>query len=125
MAGMTTRERMLKMLAHREADRVPVTDGPWGSTLERWRREGLPRDAPWQDYFGLDCFRGIGVDNSPRYPAQLVEETEEYRVPGASWRWPRNWDRMGSGIRRRGRLTPRQGLARRKGTALGIPAPGS
>lgn len=44
------------MLAHQEADRVPITDGPWNSTLERWHREGLPAGMHFADYFGLDLW---------------------------------------------------------------------
>ena len=65
---MTTRERMKRMFEHREADRVPVIDSPWGSTLERWYREGMPKGMSFSEYFGLDNIASIGVDNSPRYP---------------------------------------------------------
>jgi len=41
------------MFEHRTADRVPVTDSPWGATVERWRREGMPKDALISDFFGL------------------------------------------------------------------------
>ena len=82
---MTTRQRMTRMFEHRDADRVPITDSPWGSTLARWRREGLPEGVPWSEYFGLDHFAGIGVDNSPRYPVRTIEETEEYSITTNSW----------------------------------------
>ena len=85
MAAMTTFERMTRMYEHREADRVPVTDGPWGSTIERWHREGLPKDVSYVDYFELDNFAGIGVDNSPQYPSQVIEETEEYVITTTDW----------------------------------------
>ena len=45
MKIMTTHERMKRMMEHREADRVPVFDGPWAATLERWHREGLPENV--------------------------------------------------------------------------------
>ena len=32
---MTTQERMTRMYQHREADRVPIIDSPWGSTIAR------------------------------------------------------------------------------------------
>jgi uroporphyrinogen decarboxylase len=82
---MTTHQRMTRMLAHQEADRVPITDGPWGSTLERWRREGLPPDVHFADYFDLDRFPSIGADNSPRYPQRTVEETDEWVVRTTAW----------------------------------------
>ena len=61
MAQMTTHERVSRMLEHREADRVPITDDPWGPTLERWRREGLPAGVDWSEHFGLDHFATIGI----------------------------------------------------------------
>jgi len=86
MAGtMTTHERMTRMFAHREADRIPITDSPWGATIERWQREGLPKGQSFVDYFGLDQFRHIGVDNSPRYPERLIEETDAYTVRFSRW----------------------------------------
>ncbi len=78
MDTMTTHERMARMYAHQEADRIPVTDSPWGATIERWQREGMPEDVSYVDYFGLDKIAHFGVDNSPRYPARVVEETDEY-----------------------------------------------
>ncbi len=59
---------------------VPVTDGPWDATVARWRREGLPAGVSYEDYFGLDRFVTIGVDNSPRYPVRELERTAEYVV---------------------------------------------
>ena len=85
MAEMTTNERVTLMYRHREADRVPVTDIPWNSTVERWRREGMPKDVPYDEYFALDLFKGFGVDNSPRFPESVVEETDEYVIKTTSW----------------------------------------
>jgi len=82
---MTTHERMKRMLEHREADRVPIIDGPWATTLERWRREGLPADIGFVDYFDLDRFEGLGLDNSPHYEERTIEETEEYRITTTGW----------------------------------------
>ncbi len=44
MTIMTSRERFARMYAHEEADRIPIIDGPWQTTLRRWHREGLPTD---------------------------------------------------------------------------------
>ncbi|HEY3281025.1 MAG TPA: uroporphyrinogen decarboxylase family protein [Armatimonadota bacterium] len=77
---MTSKERFARMFAHQEADRVPIIDGPWGATVERWRREGMTEGMSFVDYFGLDHVAGIGVDISPRYPVAVLEETDEYRV---------------------------------------------
>ena len=82
---MTSYERFRRMFAHQEADRIPVIDSPWGATIERWQREGMPKDVSYVDFFGLDKVAAIGVDNSPRYPGGVVEETEEYVIYRDSW----------------------------------------
>ncbi|MGQ9662862.1 MAG: uroporphyrinogen decarboxylase family protein [Kiritimatiellia bacterium] len=82
---MTSYERIKRMYEHREADRIPVMDSPWESTLERWRREGMPPDIHFAEFFGLDRVATIHVDNSPRFPSSVVEETEEYIVETTSW----------------------------------------
>jgi uroporphyrinogen decarboxylase len=85
MKPMTTLERMTRMYAHQEADRIPITDSPWNTTLERWHREGMPEGVDYIDYFGLDRLAHISVDTSPRFPARVVEETEAYIVRTTSW----------------------------------------
>jgi len=95
-AELTTNERMRRMYEHREADRIPVTDSPWASTVERWRREGMPGDADPADFLGMDGFRSIFLDSSPRYPARLVEETDEYTVTTTGWGATlKNWKHAG------------------------------
>ncbi len=96
MAAMTTHERLSRMYAHKEADRVPVIDSPWSSTIERWRREGMPKGADCVDYFDLDRISSIGADNSPRYPERVIEETSEYRTHTTPWGVTmRNWRHSG------------------------------
>ncbi len=85
MAEMTSHERFKRMYEHREADRVPITDSPWAGTVRRWHREGMPEDVAWQDYFGVDKVASIGVDNSPRYPEEVVEETDEHVISTTRW----------------------------------------
>jgi len=85
MAQLTSHERFRRMYEHREADRVPIVDGPWEATIERWRREGMPEDVSFVDYFGLDHMAHIGVDNSPRYEARVIEETDTCVVKTTSW----------------------------------------
>ena len=82
---MTTKERFSRMYTHREADRVPIIDGPWAGTIRRWLREGLPADRSWVDYFELDHVAGIGADISPRYPTHVIEETERYVISTTPW----------------------------------------
>jgi uroporphyrinogen decarboxylase len=84
-AKMTTHERFTRMFEHRPADRVPVDDAPWGATIERWHREGLPEGVSWVDYFDLDKVATIGVDNSPRWPVKVLEETDQYTISTSPW----------------------------------------
>ena len=49
---MTTWERFKRIYEHKEADRVPFVDGPWAGTVRRWRKEGMPANVDWRDYFG-------------------------------------------------------------------------
>jgi len=35
MYKMTSHERFTRMFEHREADRVPVVDSPWGTRLSK------------------------------------------------------------------------------------------
>ncbi len=82
---MTTYERMKRAFEHREADRVPITDGPWAGTIRRWQNEGMPKDADWRDYFGIDKIEGIGCDITPRYECRVIEETDRYVISTTPW----------------------------------------
>jgi uroporphyrinogen decarboxylase len=97
MTAMTSRERFKRMYEHREADCVPVIDSIWGATIERWQREGMPKDADCVDYFGLDRVGGIWADNSPRFEVKILEETDEYKIHTTSWGLTqRNWKHAAS-----------------------------
>lgn len=85
MATMTSHERFTRMFEHRQADRIPIIDSPWSSTIERWHREGMPADVDYVDFFGLDATAYIGADNSPRYEAKTLEETDEYVIYTTAW----------------------------------------
>jgi uroporphyrinogen decarboxylase len=85
MKELTTRERFQRMFAHQEADRVPIIDSPWAATVERWQKEGMPRDVAWEDFFGLDKVITIKPDNSPRFPQKTLEETAEYTIYTSEW----------------------------------------
>ena len=83
--AMTSHERFTRMFQHREADRVAMWDFPWPGTLKRWRREGMPADVSYEDYFDVDKVSRVVVDNSPRYPERIIEENEEFRTFTTSW----------------------------------------
>jgi len=82
---MTSRERFKRMYEHREADRVPITDGPWAGTVRRWNREGMPEGVDWREYFGVDIIRGIAADNTLRLEQKVIEETDEYVISTTQW----------------------------------------
>ncbi|MBP3627139.1 MAG: hypothetical protein J6J39_03710 [Clostridia bacterium] len=82
---MTTWERVKRMYEHKEADRVPIIDWAWEGTLLRWEREGMPKGMDWRDYFDVDKIAEITVDNSPRYPKVIVEETDRYTIATTPW----------------------------------------
>ena len=82
---MTTRERMTRMYEHREADRVPIIDLPWESTIARWKREGMPEGAEQTEFLDVDRVQMIATDNSPRFPMEVIEATDEYQVYTTKW----------------------------------------
>ena len=82
---LTSKERIQRIFNHQEADRVPIADVPWDSTIARWHREGMPKDVEWEDYLEVDTIRHILPDNSPRYPITVIEATDEYRIYTTPW----------------------------------------
>lgn len=77
---LTSKERMIAALEHREADRVPIRENFWKATLNRWRAEGLPTDTNHEEFLGLDCINTVNVEWSLRLPEEVIEETEEFVV---------------------------------------------
>ena len=82
---MTSHERFKRMFEHREADRMPIMDYPWGATIERWHAEGMPEDIHFTEYFDIDSVPHIQPDTSPRFEDKTVEETDEYVVTTTRW----------------------------------------
>ena len=81
---MNSRERVKLSLHHREPDRVPIHDGPWQATIDRWRTEGLPSGVSPADYFGYEL-AGVGPDISPQFPVEVISEDDEYIVERNSY----------------------------------------
>ena len=76
---MTSQERINLTLQHREPDRVAIYDSPWGTTIRRWREEGLPAGIHPQDYFDYEIVnvgfsRGLGLE------PEVIEETDDYTI---------------------------------------------
>lgn len=93
---MTSAERFRCVFNHKEPDRLPIYDSPWNSTWQRWRREGYPEGADPADFFGWDRVASIRIDNSPRYPVGVVEETDEYTIHTTAWgTTQKNWKSKG------------------------------
>lgn len=82
---MNSWERFKCMYEHKEADRVPIIDSPWAGTIRRWHREGMPDGVDWRDYFEVDKVAAIGIDITPRYPYQVLEETDRYIIYTSAW----------------------------------------
>ena len=76
---MDSRERVRLALMHKEADRVPIQDSPWGATVDRWRTEGLPSGVSPADFFGFEL-ASFGADSSPQFPVEVLREDAEYIV---------------------------------------------
>ena len=76
---MTPEERVKACLNRSGVDRVPLHDAFWEDTVIRWRDEGLPAEAAPDRHFGLDI-ADMGIDPSPRFPVELLSETDETRT---------------------------------------------
>jgi len=76
---MTSRERVLRVLNHQEADRIPIQDVPWDHTLRRWHQEGMPEAVSPADYFGYELY-SLGPDISLQLSEETLEETESFRI---------------------------------------------
>lgn len=76
---MDSRERIRRLLYLEEADRVGFVDFPWGTTIEKWENQGLPKGAFVQEYFGMD-FYGVGVDVSPKYDEMTFDKGENWVI---------------------------------------------
>ncbi|MBI5092200.1 MAG: hypothetical protein HZB26_07095 [Candidatus Hydrogenedentes bacterium] len=82
---MTPRELYDNIMHYRNFDRMPVLHWTgWPETMERWYREGLPRDGDQHEFFGSEPLNGHGfsLDNElfPRFEEETIEETPEYRI---------------------------------------------
>lgn len=86
---MNARERFLATASFQPVDRAFLLPlWAWGSTLERWRAEGLPRAADLKEYFQTDAMFDAPVRMQGAYGPHLVpplarevlEETETYQT---------------------------------------------
>lgn len=82
---MDNRTRFLKTLRFETVDHPPLLNsGPWGSTLERWHREGLPEGVSLDQYFGIEPvrFAGSGVETLfvPTFEERILEDKGDYVI---------------------------------------------
>jgi uroporphyrinogen decarboxylase len=71
-------KRMKSTLAHKEADRVPVSDFFWGSFLKRWREElGLSADTDIYRYYDLDWIATIPNMDPHIKRFEVLEQNDE------------------------------------------------
>lgn len=93
---MQPRERVTLALQHKEADRIAIQDSLWGTTVARWRGEGLPEAKSLQEYFGWEL-AGFGGDVTLQLPGECLEETDAYKVTkGADGAVVKNWKKQSS-----------------------------
>ena len=80
---MNSRERFIRCMHFEPVDHAPWWEmWYWPGTLERWYREGLPRDVHLAEYFGLERRENAGIDLGlvPPFEEEVLSETEEFRV---------------------------------------------
>lgn len=85
MKKLTSHDRYERMYNHMEADRIPIIDNPWKTTIERWNIEGLPANTNFAEFFDIDRVSNINVNNSPLYETRTIEETDKYRIFTTDW----------------------------------------
>ena len=77
---MTSRDRIIAALTHKEGDRVPVLEEFWDNTEIRWYSEGLPEEYPVDVGLGIDPYVEFRPDITCRLPEKIIEETDEYII---------------------------------------------
>lgn len=85
MIQLSERERILRTYKRQETDRIPMVDSAWGGTIRRWHNEGMPKNIPWEQYFGFDKAVRIQPDNSPRFERKIIETTDRYQIRTTKW----------------------------------------
>jgi len=81
---VTYRELFREIMFYGEFDRMPVVHwAAWPETLERWGREGLPRDVDIHEFLGtVPAWELINAAPKlhPPLEEETIEETDEYRI---------------------------------------------
>lgn len=77
---MDSRERITRILSGQCPDQIPLFDTYWTTTIERWHREGMPRDISPQAYFGTDEIARIGGDYTMQFPECVLTQNAEEKT---------------------------------------------
>jgi uroporphyrinogen decarboxylase len=81
---MTYRQQFLAIMSYEENRTMPVVHWTgWTETMERWYKEGLPRDADIHKFLGTTphwAGTGANVNLFPAFEEQTREETAEWRI---------------------------------------------
>jgi hypothetical protein len=84
MSNMTNRELFRQIMSYGSFDRMPVVHWTgWDETIQRWQREGLPKDVDIHKYFNTRpqwCGIGANLSLLPEFPEETIEDTPEYRI---------------------------------------------
>ncbi|MCF8144570.1 MAG: hypothetical protein K9N21_11685 [Deltaproteobacteria bacterium] len=112
MLGISQRQRFLGTLLGRRADRFPFFDlEPDEDTLKRWRREGFPRTASFEEYFDLEAHHSVGLmlRSYPFYqkaPDLLDDPSsfEKHYNPDQQSRYEKGFVERSRRLRREGRV---------------------
>ena len=83
----TPREVIDSLLRKKKADRVGLHDSPWGDTIQKWIKQGMPTDKDGNppnntEHFGFDM-AGCGgwfAWEPKRGESEVLEETDEWKV---------------------------------------------
>ena len=80
---MNSRERYRAVTHYKKIDRAFRQEmGPYGETVKRWRREGMPADAHLGTLAGYDRFESapISLGLLPGFDVETLKEDADYRI---------------------------------------------
>ena len=109
---MTERELFLATIGGGVPDRIPVFDlEPADSTVELWRRQGLPTGVSVAEHFGLELHEAVGLEirSAPFYrgaPDLLdgLDRFDRHYDPDLPARYGDNYEEKARRLRRQGRV---------------------
>jgi len=80
---MNSRERFHATTHYQTRDRMfHMEMGPYGETIKRWQREGLPEDTDWATWSGYDRFETVpvAVGLCPGFEFEVLKDEGAYEV---------------------------------------------